>query len=92
MILPIYATFSKQDLKIESGLPPLPLGEGRGEGSLHRSDVVGYKRAGKYFFTKQLALLLGMLPHPAPLPEGEGVRPHLWRLKVLPDSNVLEQE
>jgi len=40
------------------------LGEGRGEGSSRRSDVVGCKRAGKYFFTKQLALLLARLPHP----------------------------
>jgi len=49
---------------MKCGLPPLPLGEGRGEGGIHRSDVVGRKRAGKYFFTKQLALLLARLPHP----------------------------
>jgi len=60
----------------------LPLGEGRGEGSIHRSDVVGYKKARKYFFTKQLELLLARLPHPVPLPEGEGVLPNLCGLKV----------
>jgi len=51
-----------------------------------------YKRAGKYFFTKQLALLLARLPHPVPLPEGEGVLPNLWGLKVLLDSSACRRE
>jgi|GEM_PF-1933880 len=77
---------------MKRGLPPLPLGEGRGEGSSRKSDVVSCKRAGKYFFTKQLALLLARLPHPVPLPEGEGVLPNLWGLKVLLDSSEPAQK
>ena len=66
---------------MKRGRPPLPLGEGRGEGSIHRSNIVGCKKAGKYFFTKQLALLLARLPSPRPSPRGRGGSPEFVGIK-----------
>ena len=68
---------------MKRGRPPLPLGEGRGEGSIHRSNIVGCKKARKYFFTKQLALLLARLPSPRPSPRGRGGSPEFVVIKSL---------
>ena len=58
-----------------SGDPPLPLGEGRGEGSLAKSNANCLVK--KYFpaFLQSTTSLLWILPSPRPSPRGRGGSP-----------------
>ena len=75
--IPAYAHYCPIKLLIptNSGEPPLPLGEGRGEGSLAKSNANCLVK--KYFlaFLQPTTSLLWILPSPRPSPRGRGGSP-----------------